>query len=198
MRGWSLGTGAACRAVGLRSGRSAQWPPTKTKRIQTSLSRLGLILPTTSYFSFQSALVEPLASYASMEVVVGNCEPKLGFPKRTPKGSVLLFRLCGLWRRGSHRRPCRNHVASHMFGQEAGAPSAAIWPMVLSRLSTTPVCLATRPASPRELLSKKTRRKLLVWAAHGGIEGSNPLSGPCATLRGEAPRKKQKTFAGRW
>ena len=31
---------------------------------------------TTSYFSFQSALFEPLASYTSMEVVVGNCEQK--------------------------------------------------------------------------------------------------------------------------
>ena len=31
---------------------------------------------TTSYFSFQSALSETFASYASMEVVVGNCEQK--------------------------------------------------------------------------------------------------------------------------
>ena len=32
---------------------------------------------TTSYFSFQSALSETFASYASMEVVVGNCEQKI-------------------------------------------------------------------------------------------------------------------------
>ena len=34
----------------------------------------GVYGNTTSYFSFQSALFEPLASYTSMEVVVGNCE----------------------------------------------------------------------------------------------------------------------------
>ena len=41
---------------------------------------------TTSYLPFQSALFEPFASYASMEVVVGNCEQKLGFFRgfRTP------------------------------------------------------------------------------------------------------------------
>ena len=32
---------------------------------------------TTSYFSFQSALSETFALYASMEVVVGNCEQKI-------------------------------------------------------------------------------------------------------------------------
>ena len=120
MRGWSLGTGAACRAVGLEVG-----------GVLSGLLRKRRGYNTTSYFSFQSALVEPLASYASMEVVVGNCEPKnWGFRKERRKVSVLLFRLCGLWRRGSHRRPCRKSCGFPHVGQEAGAPSAAIWPMV--------------------------------------------------------------------
>ena len=52
---------------------------------------------TTSYLSSQSALFEPCASYASMEVVVGNCEQKLGifrgFRKERWMLSILLFRL---------------------------------------------------------------------------------------------------------
>ena len=52
---------------------------------------------TTSYLSSQSALFEPCASKASMEVVVGNCEQKLGifrgFRKERWMLSILLFRL---------------------------------------------------------------------------------------------------------